>query len=69
VDNVAIVSYPDDELSVFSTISSREIVYIIDSKYRIAEEESELQLVSDLIFNADLFIEPHISEEIYRFNA
>lgn len=37
------VSYPDDELTVFSTISSREIVDIIDSKYRITEEESEFQ--------------------------
>jgi hypothetical protein len=49
VENFAVVTYPDDELSVFSTISSREIVDIIDSKYRITEEESELQLVRELL--------------------
>jgi hypothetical protein len=49
VENVAIVSYPDDELSVFSSISSREIVDIIDSKYRITEEESDLQLVRKIL--------------------
>ena len=48
------VSYPDDELTVFSTISSREIVDIIDSKYRITEEESEFQYVREL-FIPDLF--------------
>jgi hypothetical protein len=35
------VTYADDELSVFSTISPREVVDIIDSKYRITEEESD----------------------------
>ena len=38
---VAPVNYPDDELSVFSTISPREAVEIIESKYRTTEEESD----------------------------
>ena len=41
------ISYPDDELSVFASTHSQDIVEIVDSKFRITEEESEFQYVRD----------------------
>jgi len=46
---VAQLNLPDDELTVFTNQSTREIVEIIDSKFRIAEEEAEIQFVGFIL--------------------
>ena len=44
------LNLPDDELTVFTNQSTRETVEIIDSKFRIAEEEAEIQFVGFYCF-------------------
>jgi hypothetical protein len=46
---VAKLNLPDDELTVFTNQSKREIVEIIDSKFRIPEEEAEIQFVGFIL--------------------
>jgi hypothetical protein len=43
------LNLPDDELTVFTNQSTREIVEIIDSKFRIAEEEADIQFVGFIL--------------------